>query len=138
MIRLTPQHKENSVSTKTESPLTKANGPETPIDSQDLAKDLTYKADALVWNNFSKEHPEMDRWVLIWCNLGNIAQNLYLTYRDASGFYGLPHPTRSYPVRAWAYVDTPVVDQEALKKLKVTLTNEAQENSMKKEVTEEE
>lgn len=121
------------MSTKTESTPIKADVPAAAPDPQDIVKGLTYKADALVWNNFSKEHPDMDRWVLIWCNLGNIAQNLYLTFRDSSGFYGLPNSTRSYPVRAWAYVDVPAVDQEDLKKLKATLANEAKEKDLKKE-----
>jgi len=125
------------MSPKTETPPTKADIPLPALDPQELTKRLIYKPGELVWNNFNTEHPDMDRWVLIWCNLGNIAQNLYLTFRDASGFYGLPDPTRSYPVRAWAYVNAPQVDQEDLEKIKITLADEAKEEVIKKEVTEE-
>lgn len=84
------------------------------IDPKEVMKRLVYKPAALVWENFQQKQPNPDRWVVLWCNLGRIAPNLILTYRDATGNYDLPHPTKAYPAQAWAYIDLPEVNQEAL------------------------
>ena len=104
-----------------------------PISSEEIMKRLVYNPTNLCWNNFQKSQPDPDRWMLIWCNLGNIAQNLFLTYRDSSGVYEMPQPSKRYPVRAWAYVDLPSVDEVHLNKIKSELETEAKEKSIKKQ-----
>lgn len=102
--------------------------PQTPIlmapegvDPKEILKRLVYKPSALVWKNFQVEQPSPDRWVIIWCNLGRIAPNFLLTYRDAMGNYDLPHPTKAYPVQAWAYIDLPCVDETHMEQIQKEL-----------------
>lgn len=86
------------------------------IDPKEVMKRMHFLPAQLEWKNFHQEHPNPDKWIVLWCNLGQIAPNLILTYRDANGNYDLPHPTKSYPVQAWAYINNPTVDNEALAK----------------------
>lgn len=99
------------------------------IDPKELLKKLVYKPATLVWKNFSVEQPQADRWFLMWCNLGKIAPNLYVSYRDAQGNYELPHPTKQYPAQAWAYIDNPEIDQAELDKIQDQLKKEAEKNT---------
>lgn len=80
------------------------------VDPKEIMKRLNYKPSTLVWKNFQSEQPIHDKWIVLWCNLGSISPNLIITYRDTTGNYDLPHPTKSYPVQAWAYIDLPQVD----------------------------
>lgn len=98
------------------------------IDPKEIMKRLNYKPAALVWKNFQNEQPNPDRWVVLWCNLGRISPNLILTYRDATGNYDLPHPTKAYPVQAWAYIDLPEVDQAHLESIQQELTQLAEKS----------
>lgn len=100
------------------------------IDPKELLKRIVYKPSALVWKNFNAEQPQIDRWILIWCNMGRIAPNLYLSYRDSQGNYDLPHPTKPYPAQAWAYVDVPEMDQEELKKAQAELEEQAKKSAV--------
>lgn len=102
---------------------------ETPtVDPQELIKRIIFKRTTFVWNNFAQTQPDFDRWVLLWCNLGNLANNLFLTFRDASGHYEMPHPTKQYPVKAWAYVSLPEVDKEHMEKIKKEMEAETKKN----------
>ena len=92
----------------------KAEAPAPYIDPKEVMKRMDFLPYTLSWKNFQKEQPVPDRWIILWCNLGRIAPNLILTYRDSTGNYDLPHPTKAYPVQAWAYVDVPEVDAVAL------------------------
>lgn len=96
-----------------------------PVDPQELIKRIIFKPTAFIWNNFAQKQPDIDRWVILWCNLGNLANNLFLTFRDAAGNYDMPHPTKQYPVRAWAYINLPEVDKEHMEKAKKELVEEA-------------
>ena len=107
---------------KQETPEKKVEEPD--FDPQELMKRIQFKPAALVWHNFAEKHPDPDRWVLLWCNLGRIAQNFFVSFRDASGNYELPHPTKQYPARAWAYIELPAVDEEHMEKLKEVLREE--------------
>lgn len=97
--------------------------------SEIIMKRTTYNSTILHWNNFQQNEPDKDRMFLLWCNLGKIAKNMYLTYRDASGAYDLPPSNKKYLVKAWAYVDMPHENQENLSKIKNDLRN--QENETK-------
>ena len=109
----------------------KKNIPSPALNAEEIMKRLVYNPTLLNWNNFQQVQPEPDRMLLIWCNLGSIAPNLFLTYRDASGAYDMPHPNKRYPVKAWAYVDLPAVDEEHLEKVKTDLEKEAKEHKCK-------
>lgn len=91
------------------------------FDTQELTKKLVFEPSKLEWVNFGEKHPEVDRWVLMWCNLGKIGANFFVTYRDASGHYDLPHPTKHYPGQAWAYLSLPQVNLELMEKSKEEL-----------------
>ena len=105
---------------------------DTPLDPQEIMKRIVFNPTQLVWNNFAQNQPDFDRWVILWCNLGNLANNLFLSFRDATGHYEMPHPTKQYPVRAWAYINLPEVDKEHLKKVKKDLSEEAKKGEEKK------
>lgn len=82
-----------------------------------MLKKIQYKTQGLVWHNFHVEQPQQDRWILIWCAFGRLTQNLYVCFRNALGHYELPHPTKHFPLQAWAYIDNPeVVQQETEEK----------------------
>lgn len=112
--------------TKMSTPITK----ETPRELSSIEKimqRIKYDSTNLHWNNFNQVHPETDRMLLVWCDLGNISQNLYLTYRDRGGGYDMPHPHKNYPVKAWAYVDLPKENEEHLKKITEDVKKEEKE-----------
>jgi len=94
------------------------------VDPQELLKRIMFKPAALGWKNFNQEQPGLGRWFILWCNLGPIAQNLFLSYRDNLGNYDLPHPTKQYPAQAWAYIDFPEVDQKSLETAEAKLREE--------------
>ena len=91
------------------------------LDAQEIINRMQFNPTTLVWNNYAQMQPESDRWFLFWCNLGHIAPNLILTYRDATGYYDMPNPYKKYPVKAWAYVDLPRVDEEHVEDVKQDL-----------------
>ncbi len=97
------------------------------LDAQEIINRMTFNPTTLVWNNYSQIQPTSDRWLLLWCNLGHIAPNLILTYRDATGYYDMPNASKKYPVKAWAYIDLPSVDEKHLENVKQDLQQE-QEN----------
>ena len=70
-----------------------------------------FKQQIVTWNNFNTNPPDTDRWFYMYCPMGKIAPNFYLCYRDAAGNYELPHPTKKYPVQAWAYAVAPEVEE---------------------------
>ena len=80
---------------------------------EDLLKKVKFKPSVLIWENFHAKQPEPNRWIYLWCGLGSISQNIFLTYRDSLGQYDLPHPTKKYPAHAWAYAENPVVQEES-------------------------
>lgn len=86
----------------------------TPIDPQELLKRILFKPGVLVWKNFNTEQPGLNRHIIIWCNLGPLTQNLFISFRDNLGNYDLPHPTKVYPVQAWAYIDLPEADPQSI------------------------
>jgi hypothetical protein len=101
------------------------------VDFKEVLKRLVYKSGFLVWKNFHAEQPQPDRWVVLWCDLGRISNNLILSYRDSRGNYELPHPTKSYPVQAWAYIDIPQVDESTIEQIQMelkTIANSSTEN----------
>lgn len=79
----------------------------TPPSPEELLKKIVFEPSQFEWKNILVEQPEPDRWVILWCNVGTISQNFFVSYRDISGQYELPPSTRAYPVRAWAYLDIP-------------------------------
>lgn len=90
-----------------------SNAARTPTMEEMLPK-LTFKPAALIWNNWHQGPPEQDRWVILFVNLGKVANNLIMTYRDAQGNWDLPSG-KNYQPLAWAYIGAPDVDQEAAK-----------------------
>lgn len=107
---------------------------EAPKELSNLEKIMqrtTYDSTNLKWNNFNQVHPETDRMILVWCDLGNISPNLYLTYRDRVGGYNMPNPNKNYPVKAWAYVDYPQENSEHLKKIIEDVRKEEKEKEAK-------
>lgn len=95
-----------------------------PVDAQELLKRLSFKPGVLLWKNFNMEQPPLNAWVVIWCNLGPIAPNFFITFRDNLGNYDLPHPTKVYPVQAWALLGYPEADQESIKKAEADIRAE--------------
>jgi hypothetical protein len=77
----------------------------------EMIKNIKYKPQALVWHNFNLEQPVVDRWIYLWCPFGKLHQNIFVTHRDLTGNYDLPHPTKRFPAYAWAYADNPEVEQ---------------------------
>lgn len=88
------------------------------LDPVELLKRLEYLPSNLVWKNFLKEQPKTDEWFILFCDMGRVAPCLFITYRDTAGNYELPHPTKNYPARAWAYINLPQPDPEQLEKVK--------------------
>ncbi len=70
---------------------------------------IEFETSKLVWHNFRKEQPEVDRPFVLFCPMGTITPNLFITHRDAIGNYDLPHPTKRYNATAWAYIDIPQI-----------------------------
>jgi hypothetical protein len=99
--------------------------PKVQIDPQEILKRIMFQTSKLEWVNFAQRTPESDRWIVIWCNLGRLSPNLFITYKDATGNYEMPHPTKQYPARAWAYIDIPLVDEKDLEKVKKQLIEDA-------------
>lgn len=87
---------------------------EPKTDTAEIAKKIIYLPFTIEWKNFCNEQPEKDRKVIIWCNLGNHTDNLYITHQDQGGNWRDLVSGMQYPVRAWAYLDNPVVNQESL------------------------
>jgi hypothetical protein len=83
----------------------------TPEEIQQMLLSLKYLPGVLDWKNFQAEPPEQDRWMIIWCNFGTLSQNFFVTYRNSVGQFELPHPTKHFPVHAYAYLSIPVVEQ---------------------------
>lgn len=81
--------------------------PPTQEEVQAMMSKIHYKPQGLVWHNFHAQQPLPDRWILIWCAFGKLTQNLYVVHRNALGHYDLPHPTKNFPLQAWAYIDNP-------------------------------
>jgi len=81
-------------------------------EQEEQAKKISFKPSSLKWHNFAQTMPDPDRWFIMWCNMGNIAPNFYISYKDAQGNFDLPHPAKRYAAIAWAYISIPEVDNQ--------------------------
>lgn len=77
----------------------------------EILKQIQYKEGSLQWINFNLRQPDPDKWFLLYCPMGKIAQNIYVCYRDVLGNYDLPHPTKKFNAQAWAYIENPEIVQ---------------------------
>lgn len=87
------------------------------IDPAEIARRIIYNNGCLEWKNFCNEQPEKDRRVIVFCNLGNLTENLYITHQDNGNNWRNLATGVQYPVRAWAYLDNPMISPENLKKI---------------------
>jgi len=98
------------------------------IDKREFISRLIYNPTMLEWKNFGAEQPESDHWFLLWCPMGKMAPDLFLTYRDREGNYDLPENRKKYAARAWAYVILPDVNEEEAKKVEKELLEKSSKN----------